>query len=75
MLFKTQRCKVFSEHRKHEKTRRYFRTLRRKGAKKNINVYGLFFYSSTGQSQVKKCLEDNTMSNPVHTSETRMCGD
>ena len=24
---------------------------------------------------VKKCLEDSTMSNPVHTSETRMCGD
>ena len=23
----------------------------------------------------KKCLEDSTMSNPVHTSETRMCGD
>ena len=33
MLFKTQRCKVFSEHRKHEKTRRFFRTLRRRGAK------------------------------------------
>ena len=24
---------------------------------------------------VKKCLKDSTMSNPVHTSETRMCGD
>ena len=23
----------------------------------------------------KKCLKDSTMSNPVHTSETRMCGD
>ena len=25
-------------------------------------------------SQVMNCLEGNTMSNPVHTSETRMCG-
>ena len=25
--------------------------------------------------QVRNCLEGNTMSNPVHTSETRMCGD
>ena len=24
--------------------------------------------------QVRNCLEGNTMSNPVHTSETRMCG-
>ena len=24
---------------------------------------------------VLNCLEGNTMSNPVHTSETRMCGD
>ena len=26
-------------------------------------------------SQVRNCLEGNTMSNPVHTSETRMCGE
>ena len=26
-------------------------------------------------SEVRKCLEGNTMSNPVHTSVTRMCGD
>ena len=26
-------------------------------------------------SQVRNCLEGNTISNPVHTSETRMCGD
>ena len=26
-------------------------------------------------SEAKNCLEDSTMSNPVHTSETRMCGD
>ena len=26
-------------------------------------------------SQVRNCLEGNTMSNPVHTSETRMGGD
>ena len=24
--------------------------------------------------QVNNCLEDSTISNPVHTSETRMCG-
>ena len=29
----------------------------------------------TQVSQVENCLEDSTMSNPVHTSETRMCGD
>ena len=26
-------------------------------------------------SEAKNCLEDSTMSNPVHTSETRMCGE
>ncbi len=26
-------------------------------------------------TQALNCLEDSTMSNPVHTSETRMCGD
>ena len=25
-------------------------------------------------TQALNCLEDSTMSNPVHTSETRMCG-
>ena len=25
-------------------------------------------------SEAMNCLEDSTMSNPVHTSETRMCG-
>ena len=27
------------------------------------------------QSLVRNCLEDSTIRNPVHTSETRMCGD
>ena len=26
------------------------------------------------QSLVRNCLEDSTIRNPVHTSETRMCG-
>ena len=30
----------------------------------------LWFYN-----KVSRCLEGNTMSNPVHTSETRMCGE
>ena len=33
------------------------------------------FNMFTQVSQFQYCLEDNTMSNPVHTSETRMCGD
>ena len=28
----------------------------------------------TQLSEIRNCLEGNTMSNPVHTSVTRMCG-
>ena len=42
--------------------------------KRDIPI-GVSQYLSIQVSLVRNCLEDSTMRNPVHTSETRMCGD
>lgn len=42
--------------------------------KRDIPI-GVSQYLSIQVSLVRNCLENSTMRNPVHTSETRMCGD
>ena len=46
----------------------------RKQCKNAINAL-ITIIPLTQLSQVQNCLEGNTISNPVHTSVTRMCGD